>query len=142
MDYELSRRRVAKLNRVRFSQSSIENDYSWQFCLGQAQYLAFLYRSGDAKFEDATERELDAMFLAYIKIGDRSLSMLNPHWSSRIRLDPNAAAEVAFWAVPSPSPDRPATTGISLPGLPGTDVPRPPGASPQRTVSLPIGEAI
>ncbi len=106
VDYELSRRRIAKLNRVRFSQSSIENDYGWQFRLDQEQYLAFLYGADDVRFEDATEREPDAMFLAYIRTGDRSLSTLNPHWSSRIRLD-LAAAEDASRAVPQPSPIAP-----------------------------------
>ena len=106
VDYELSRRRIAKLNRVRFSQSSIENDYGWQFRLDQEQYLAFLYGSGDTRFEDATERELDAMFLAYIRTGDRSLSTLNPHWSSRIKLD-LAAAEIASQAGPKSSPIAP-----------------------------------
>ena len=86
IDYELSRARIGSLNGVRFSQNSIRKEHGCQFRLQQAQYLALLYGAGDVEFDQAAQREPDAMLRAYLDHNDRRLSRLDPHWSGRIDL--------------------------------------------------------
>ena len=91
VDHDVSRRRIAVLNAVGFSQNALRRGHSHQFRLDPERYLALLHGTTEEAFDRAPTREPEAMLRAYREHGDRTPCRLDPRWSGSLRLGAVAA---------------------------------------------------